>query len=119
MRVTKKRRKRSNRSISKEPDLRDGTLPDGSTSADSSVQSVVATDTGQVAKSSTSEEESQDLIWKGPAKLPDEKTREDEFEQYLEDLLLWAVSGTLDHFVTLWILSTVSWKKNLPMLHIE
>lgn len=29
-----------------------------------------------------------DDIWKGPAKLPDEKSREEEFEEYLEDLFL-------------------------------
>lgn len=34
------------------------------------------------------EESSLDDIWKGPAKLPDEKSREEEFEEYLEDLFL-------------------------------
>ncbi|KAG0723703.1 Protein FRA10AC1 [Chionoecetes opilio] len=29
-----------------------------------------------------------DDIWKGPAKLTDEKSRDDEFEEYLEDLFL-------------------------------
>lgn len=34
------------------------------------------------------EEEDAANIWKGPAKLPDEKSREEEFEEYLEDLFL-------------------------------
>ena len=32
--------------------------------------------------------ESPDDIWKGPAKITDEKSREEEFEEYLEDLFL-------------------------------
>nr|XP_053652760.1 protein FRA10AC1 homolog [Cherax quadricarinatus]XP_053652769.1 protein FRA10AC1 homolog [Cherax quadricarinatus]XP_053652774.1 protein FRA10AC1 homolog [Cherax quadricarinatus] len=34
------------------------------------------------------ETESENSIWKGPAKLPDEKSREEEFEEYLQDLFL-------------------------------
>lgn len=48
--------------------------------------------TEEVKESSVSGEPevkgSLDDIWKGPAKLPDEKSREEEFEEYLEDLFL-------------------------------
>ena len=49
--------------------------------------------TEEVAESSSGSGEAQtatspDDIWKGPAKLPDEKSREEEFEEYLEDLFL-------------------------------
>lgn len=40
------------------------------------------------SKAQKAEESSLDDIWKGPAKLPDEKSREEEFEEYLEDLFL-------------------------------
>ncbi|KAK8404231.1 hypothetical protein O3P69_000354 [Scylla paramamosain] len=52
-----------------------------------------AEETEEVAESTSGSGEAQaatspDDIWKGPAKLPDEKSREEEFEEYLEDLFL-------------------------------
>lgn len=42
------------------------------------------------------ETETDDNIWKGPAKLPNEKSREEEFEEYLEDLFLWLLRPQTD-----------------------
>lgn len=47
-------------------------------------ETVVESDNSQV----TEETESEDNIWKGPAKITEEKSREEEFEEYLEDLFL-------------------------------
>ena len=46
----------------------------------------------ETSKESKKKEDSdaEDDIWKGPAKILDEKSREDEFEDYLADLLLWS-----------------------------
>lgn len=38
-----------------------------------------STDTGDAAEN----------IWSGPAKIIDEKSREDEFDEYFEDMFLW------------------------------
>lgn len=42
----------------------------------------------EVESTATSEAQNAEDIWKGPAKLPDDKSREEEFEEYLEDLFL-------------------------------
>lgn len=89
VRATKKRRKRNDHSFKEEPVSGDTKALNEAASGGGDKEGDGTSDTGLVATTSTSiEEESQDQIWKGPAKLPDEKTREDEFELYLEDLLL-------------------------------
>ena len=40
------------------------------------------------SKSTDSEEESDDNIWKKPLEINKEKSREEEFEEYLDDLFL-------------------------------
>ncbi|XP_042889810.1 protein FRA10AC1 homolog [Penaeus japonicus] len=45
-------------------------------------------ETANETKEKGEEEESEESIWKGPAKVEEEKSREDEFEEYLQDLFL-------------------------------
>lgn len=79
--VTKKSKKRKQTEDSGRKDSKKKSKKDEATTAEKEESSVTS-------EAQKAEESSLDDIWKGPAKLPDEKSREEEFEEYLEDLFL-------------------------------
>lgn len=75
--VTRKNRKRKNKDDSSRKDSKRKSKKDEAAAEEEKDES-----------SATSETQKAEDIWKGPAKLPDDKSREEEFEEYLEDLFL-------------------------------